>query len=78
VTAKFNPNLLERINRDLDANFDINSFSHRAFYSKSMHRIEMHLESDKDQVVHIGALSEKYSFKKGETIHTENSYKNLY
>jgi L-histidine Nalpha-methyltransferase len=75
VTAKFNLNLLERINRELDANFNINSFSHRAFYNKSMHRIEMHLESDKDQVVHIGALSKKYSFKKGETIHTENSYK---
>jgi L-histidine N-alpha-methyltransferase len=75
VTAKFNLNLLERINRELDANFDINSFSHRAFYNKSMHRIEMHLESDKDQVVHISALSEKYSFKKGETINTENSYK---
>jgi dimethylhistidine N-methyltransferase len=73
VTAKFNLNLLARINRELDGDFDLDSFSHQAFYNSERRRIEMHLASRKRQKVHVcGRLIE---FRAGETIHTENSYK---
>jgi dimethylhistidine N-methyltransferase len=73
ITAKFNLNLLTRINRELDASFDLASFSHHAFYNSERHRIEMHLASNKRQKVKVaGRLIE---FRTGETIHTENSYK---
>src|SRR6266852_2397364 len=73
VTAKFNLNLLTRINRELDGNFDLATFSHHAFYNSERHRIEMHLASNKRQKVKIaGRLIE---FLSSETIHTENSYK---
>jgi dimethylhistidine N-methyltransferase len=73
VTAKFNLNLLARINRELGANFDQGAFEHHAFYNAERHRIEMHLASTKRQKVRIGDLS--IEFRAGETIHTENSYK---
>ncbi len=73
VTAKFNLNLLVRINRELGADFDIAAFRHRAFYNEKLRRIEMHLESLKDQAVRIAGRS--ITFRAGETIHTENSYK---
>jgi dimethylhistidine N-methyltransferase len=73
VTAKFNLNLLARINRELGANFDLGAFEHHAFYNAERHRIEMHLASTKRQKVRIGDLS--IEFRAGETIHTENSYK---
>jgi dimethylhistidine N-methyltransferase len=73
ITAEFNLNLLARINRELGANFNINDFSHHAFYNENKGRIEMHLMSDRSQSVFID--SEYFHFKKGETIHTENSYK---
>jgi dimethylhistidine N-methyltransferase len=73
VTAKFNINLLARINRELDGNFDLATFSHHAFYNSERHRIEMHLASNKRQRVRVaGRMVE---FRAGETIHTENSYK---
>jgi dimethylhistidine N-methyltransferase len=73
VTAKFNLNLLARINRELGGEFDLASFSHQAFYNSERHRIEMHLASKKRQKVRVaGRLIE---FRAGETIHTENSYK---
>jgi len=73
VTARFNLNLLTRINRELNGNFDLASFSHHAFYNAERHRIEMHLASNKRQKVKIaGRVIE---FRPGETIHTENSYK---
>jgi dimethylhistidine N-methyltransferase len=73
VTAKFNINLLARINRELDGNFDLATFSHHAFYNSERHRIEMHLASNKRQRVRVaGRMIE---FRAGETIHTENSYK---
>jgi dimethylhistidine N-methyltransferase len=73
ITAKFNLNLLTRINRELGANFDLASFSHHAFYNSERHRIEMHLASKKRQKVRVaGRVIE---FRAGETIHTENSYK---
>src|SRR6202021_2695236 len=73
VTAKFNLNLLVRINRELGANFDLAAFEHHAFYNAERHRIEMHLASPKRQKVRIGAQT--IDFRAGETIHTENSYK---
>jgi dimethylhistidine N-methyltransferase len=73
LTAKFNLNLLARINRELGADFDLDGFEHRAFYNAERHRIEMHLVSKERQKVSIaGRVIE---FRLGETIHTENSYK---
>ena len=73
VTAAFNLNLLARINRELGADFDLAAFRHRAFYDEKHGRIEMHLESRTDQAVTIGGHALR--LRKGETIHTENSYK---
>lgn len=73
VTAKFNLNLLTRINRELDADFDVNCFEHQAFYNESRGRIEMHLVSQAEQVVNI--RNNKIKLARGESIHTENSYK---
>ena len=73
VTATFNLNLLTRINRELDANFDLAAFAHRAIWNDDKSRIEMHLESRIDQQVTIA--EDRFSFNKGETIHTENSRK---
>lgn len=75
MTAKFNLNLLSRINRDLGGEFDIKSFDHCAFYNKNKERIEMHLVSKVDQNVHIKTIDASFRFKEGESIHTENSYK---
>lgn len=73
VTAAFNLNLLRRINRELDADFDLDGFAHRAVYDESRGRVEMYLESLRDQCVRIG--EERIPFARGETIHTENSHK---
>jgi dimethylhistidine N-methyltransferase len=73
VTARFNLNVLVRINRELGGNFDISAFSHRAIYDRERHRIEMHLISRKAQSVRV--LGRNFSFRAGESIHTENSYK---
>ena len=73
VTAKFNLNVLARMNRELGGNFDLSTFRHRAFYNAENHRIEMHLESLKAQSVTVAGRT--FEFRKGETIHTENSYK---
>ena len=75
ITARFNLNLLTRINRELDGNFNHNLFAHYAFYNTIYDRIEMHLISTIEQQVYVGRLSEAFSFRRGETIHTENSYK---
>ena len=75
ITAKFNLNILARINRELDGEFNLSSFGHKSFYNIHKHRIEMHLESKLDQEVRVGAIKKTFHFKKGETIHTENSYK---
>ena len=73
VTAKFNLNLLARINRELGANFNLEAFEHHAFYNVERSRIEMHLASTKRQKVRVGDTT--IEFRAGETIHTENSYK---
>ena len=73
VTAAFNRNILVRINRELGADFDLEQFTHRAFYDAAQGRIEMHLVSRCDQVVRVGGVP--FFFAAGESIHTENSYK---
>ncbi|MEO6839653.1 MAG: L-histidine N(alpha)-methyltransferase [Bradyrhizobium sp.] len=73
VTARFNLNVLVRINRELGGNFDLSSFTHRAIYNRERHRIEMHLISKKSQTVRL--LGTSLAFRAGESIHTENSYK---
>lgn len=75
VTARFNLNLLTRINRELGGTFDLEQFSHRAFYNDDKGRIELHLKSEEDQIVTIDHLDETYEFEKDETIHSESSYK---
>jgi len=73
ITARFNLNVLHRINRELGGNFDLSAFTHRAIYNREQHRIEMHLISRKAQKIRV--LGRSFSFRAGESIHTENSYK---
>ncbi|MDI4657284.1 L-histidine N(alpha)-methyltransferase [Xanthobacter autotrophicus] len=73
ITAAFNLNLLARINREVGADFEPGGFRHRAFFNADESRIEMHLESVRKQEVCIGR--HHFAFARGETIHTENSYK---
>ena len=77
VTAAFNLNILTRLNRDLDADFNLDAFAHRARWNATESRIEMHLESLRPQTVTITAADQTHHipFAQGETIHTENSYK---
>src|SRR6478736_9178603 len=73
VTAKFNLNLLTRINRELNGDFELENFGHRAFYNRERHRIEMHLVSKKRQKVSVAGRTVEFLVE--ETTHTENSYK---
>jgi dimethylhistidine N-methyltransferase len=75
VTAAFNRNLLVRLNRELDAEFDPEAFAHRALWNGARSRMEMHLKSRGAQCVRVGALELTVDFAAGEGIHTENSYK---
>ena len=73
VTAAFNLNVLARLNRELHADFALDRFRHRAFYASGPGRVEMHLESLDDQIVHVAGV--RLRFARGETIWTESSYK---
>jgi len=73
VTAAFNLNLLKRMNRELGADFDLDAFAHTAPFNRALARIEMHLESRRDQTVNL--LGHRIDFRRGETIHTECSHK---
>jgi L-histidine N-alpha-methyltransferase len=75
VTAAFNLNVLARINRELGGNFDLRAFQHRAFYNEAPGRVEIYIESTRDQTVSISQLGIEVQFRTGEQIHTENSYK---
>lgn len=75
VTARFNKNILVRINRELGGNFDITQFRHSATYNADHGRIESSLVSTEKQDIVIDKLDMTVSFSKGESIHTENSYK---
>ncbi len=73
VTARFNLNLLARINRELGADFDLSAFEHHALFNAATNRVEMHLASTRRQKVRLSGTT--INFRAGETIHTENSYK---
>jgi L-histidine N-alpha-methyltransferase len=75
VTAQFNLNMLVRLNRELDADFDLDTFTHRAVWNEAHSRIEMHVVSSIAQRVKLPALDLEVPFREGEHIHTENSYK---
>ena len=75
VTARFNKNLLMRINRELGGHFELSSFRHVALWNPQLSRMEMYLESMRPQKVAIDLLGVRVTFETGERIHTENSYK---
>jgi L-histidine N-alpha-methyltransferase len=74
VTAEFNRNVLRVLNHELGADFDLSTFTHRAFYDRDAHRIEMHLISTRPQAVDIPGIGE-VRFAQGESIRTEISCK---
>lgn len=73
VTAAFNLNLLQRINRELDGSFDTEKFAHEAIYNGEAGRVEIYITSKEDQTVSV--LGRRFTFQRGERIHTENSHK---
>jgi len=73
VTAEFNYNLLRRINRELAGDFDVDAFTHAPRWNGRRSRMESHLRSDRVQTAHVAGLP--FTFDRGETVHTENSYK---
>ncbi|WP_445474889.1 L-histidine N(alpha)-methyltransferase [Methanococcoides methylutens] len=75
ITAEFNKNILKVTNDHLGTDFHPEDFEHVAFFNRQYSRIEMHLKAKNDLEVAIPILNEKIIFKKGETIHTENSHK---
>ncbi len=75
VTAAFNLNMLEHLNRRFEGNFDSTQFTHWAFYNEVENQIEMHLRSMRSQTVELRALNLKVHFEPGETIRTEISRK---
>ncbi|MBD2252405.1 L-histidine N(alpha)-methyltransferase [Nostoc parmelioides] len=75
VTAEFNLNMLEHLNRSFEGNFDTTQFKHWAFYNESEQRIEMHLKSERSQTVQLKSLNLTVNFAQGETILTEISRK---
>jgi L-histidine Nalpha-methyltransferase len=75
VTAEFNKNILRRLNRELGANFELESFRHIALWNSDQSRMEIYLESLRAQTVSLGLLGLHVRFAIGERIHTENSYK---
>lgn len=75
VTARFNLNVLARVNRELGGTFDLAAWEHLAFYDEARARIEMHLRSTRAQEARVAALDRTFAFDAGERIHTENSCK---
>ncbi|MGB8507287.1 MAG: L-histidine N(alpha)-methyltransferase [Pyrinomonadaceae bacterium] len=75
VTAAFNLNLLARVNREFEADFDLRAFKHVAVYNEPRGRVELYMESAREQVVRVRALDLTLHFDAGERMHTENSHK---
>ena len=73
VTAAFNRNLLVRVNRELDGDFDLSDFEHQARWNAAEHRIEMHLVARRALSVQV--LGRRFAFDAGESIHTEHCHK---
>jgi L-histidine N-alpha-methyltransferase len=75
VTVEFNKNILRRINRELDADFDLSKFRHHAPYLSNEQRVEMRLVSMEDQEVEVEAIGQRFQFEAGEFILTETCHK---
>lgn len=75
ITAEFNRNILNVVNSHIQSNFNPADFEHLAFYNQEHQRIEMHLTAKRDLKIRISCSNELISIKKGESIHTENSFK---
>jgi L-histidine Nalpha-methyltransferase len=75
ITAEFDKNILMRLNREFGGDFDLSSFRHIAEWNPSASRMEIYLESMRSQAVSLKTLGLSLGFRKGERIHTENSYK---
>jgi L-histidine N-alpha-methyltransferase len=75
VTSAFNKNLLARVNRELNGEFDLACFEHKAVYLPDAQKVEMRLVSQCSDWVRVGGLKGSLQFKKGEYIHTEDSHK---
>ena len=75
VTARFNKNILARINRDLGGQFDLDHWEHRATYDEATGCVEIFVVSAREQSVRIDRLEREFRFAAGEAVHTENSYK---
>lgn len=75
LTAAFNKNILHVMNEIVDTRFDSSDFEHLAYYNEKEHRIEMHLKALRDRKIPINGHQQTLDIKKGDTIHTENSYK---
>jgi L-histidine Nalpha-methyltransferase len=75
LTAAFNKNLLLRLNTELNAHFDLDRFAHRAVWNRDASRVEMHLVSLEEQVIHVEGSDLRFRLEEGETIWTESSYK---
>ncbi len=75
VTARFNKNVLARLNRELGADFDLQAFRHLVRWNRAASRVELYLQSTRDQQVRLRALNAVARFAAGERIHTESSYK---
>lgn len=75
VTAAFNLNVLVRINRELEGDFQLNNFLHRVRYDETEGSVKIYIESKREQTVHLKRLDLEVSFAEGERIHTENSHK---
>jgi L-histidine Nalpha-methyltransferase len=75
ITAKFNLNILQRINRELDGNFNLDKFAHYVRYDENENRIEMYLRSLEKQTVQIAKANLSLTFDRDELIHTEHSHK---
>jgi uncharacterized SAM-dependent methyltransferase len=76
ITAQFNLNILVRMNRELNADFDLDKFGHKVIFNEELGRVEMHIESTETQSVMIRQFDHSFVFDNGETIHTENSHTN--
>ncbi len=75
ITSDFNKNILNVINDIIDSDFNINDFEHKAFFNEQKSRIEMHLVAKRDLIIMSPFINSEIHLKKGENIHTENSYK---
>jgi L-histidine N-alpha-methyltransferase len=75
ITSEFNKNILNVLNKKLNADFDSSQFDHIAYFNEDESRVEMHLRANRDILVKLESINMEVELKKGETIHTENSRK---